>query len=88
MLILYDAVGILADAVGRSLANPTYVEIHMPPLTARWTKLKDDDPTLIPLLEVSFQIILFAVFDVFKCLASVATAMGSSFIPCDPGTSG
>ena len=54
MLILYDAVGTLADAVGRSLANPTYVEILMPPLTARWAKLKDDDPNLIPLLEASF----------------------------------
>jgi len=53
MLILYDAVGTLADAVGRELSNPTYVEILMPPLTNRWAKLKDDDPDLIPLLEVS-----------------------------------
>lgn len=52
MLILYDAVGTLADAVGRALASPTYVEILMPPLTARWSKLKDDDEDLIPLLEV------------------------------------
>ena len=54
MLMLYDAVGILADAAGRSPENSTYIDIHMLPLTARWTKLKDDDPTLIPLLEVSF----------------------------------
>lgn len=66
MLILYDAVGTLADAVGRALSHPTYVEILMPPLTARWAKLKDDDPNLIPLLE---------------CLASVTIAMGSSFLP-------
>jgi transportin-1 len=52
MLILYDAVGTLADAVGRELSNPTYVDILMPPLTNRWAKLKDDDPDLIPLLEV------------------------------------
>lgn len=52
MLILYDAVGTLADAVGRELSNPTYVEILMPPLTNRWAKLKDDDVDLIPLLEV------------------------------------
>ncbi|KAF8870895.1 transportin-PC [Infundibulicybe gibba] len=66
MLILYDAVGTLADAVGRALQNPTYVEILMPPLTNRWSKLKDDDDDLIPLLE---------------CLASVTIAMGPSFLP-------
>ncbi|KAF8870365.1 transportin-PC [Infundibulicybe gibba] len=63
---LYDAVGTLADAVGRALQNPTYVEILMPPLTNRWSKLKDDDDDLIPLLE---------------CLASVTIAMGPSFLP-------
>jgi len=52
MLILYDAVGTLADAVGRALSNPVYVDILMPPLTKRWSKLKDDDEDLIPLLEV------------------------------------
>jgi hypothetical protein len=52
MLILYDAVGTLADAVGRALQNPLYVEILMPPLTNRWSKLKDDEEDLIPLLEV------------------------------------
>ncbi|KAE9408726.1 ARM repeat-containing protein [Gymnopus androsaceus JB14] len=69
MLILYDAVGTLADAVGRELSNPTYVEILMPPLTNRWAKLKDDDLDLIPLLE---------------CLASVTIAMGHSFLPYAP----
>jgi len=52
MLILYDAVGTLADAVGRALQNTVYVDILMPPLTNRWSKLKDDDEDLIPLLEV------------------------------------
>ena len=52
MLILYDAVGTLADAVGSALQNPTYVEILMPPLLKRWSKLKDDDEDLVPLLEV------------------------------------
>lgn len=52
MLILYDAIGTLADAVGRALSNPHYVEILMPPLTGRWNKLQDDDEDLIPLLEV------------------------------------
>ncbi|KAF7979025.1 hypothetical protein HWV62_44005 [Athelia sp. TMB] len=66
MLILYDAVGTLADAVGRALSNPVYVDILMPPLTKRWSKLKDDDEDLIPLLE---------------CLASVTIAIGPSFAP-------
>lgn len=52
MLILYDAIGTLADAVGRALSNPQYVEILMPPLTGRWNKLQDDEDDLIPLLEV------------------------------------
>jgi len=62
MLILYDAVGTLADAVGRALENPTYVEILMPPLTKRWTKLKDDDEDLIPLLEVRRFWLRFSLF--------------------------
>ncbi|TFK50859.1 ARM repeat-containing protein [Heliocybe sulcata] len=66
MLILYDAIGTLADAVGRALANPMYVDILMPPLTKKWAKLKDDDEDLIPLLE---------------CLASVTIAMGPAFLP-------
>ncbi|TEB38110.1 ARM repeat-containing protein [Coprinellus micaceus] len=66
MLILYDAVGTLADAVGRALQNPLYVDILMPPLTKRWSKLADDDEDLIPLLE---------------CLASVTIAMGPAFLP-------
>lgn len=53
MLILYDAVGTLADAVGSALQTPAYVEILMPSLIHRWSKLKDDDDDLIPLLEVS-----------------------------------
>ena len=52
MLILYDAVCTLADAVGPALSNPAYVEILMPPLTSRLSKLKNDDLDLIPLLEV------------------------------------
>ncbi|KAF9243191.1 armadillo-type protein [Melanogaster broomeanus] len=62
MLILYDAVGTLADAVGRALSL-------MPPLTARWNKLQDDEDDLIPLLE---------------CLASVTIAMGPGFVPYAP----
>lgn len=53
LLILYDAIGTLADAVGDSLNKPELIEILMPPLIAKWQKLQDDDPDLIPLLEVS-----------------------------------
>ena len=52
ILILYDAVGTLADAVGKALSDTKYVEILMPPLMNRIAKLKDDDPNLIPLLGV------------------------------------
>lgn len=53
MLILYDAVGTLADAVGSALRDPGYVDILMPPLMKRWEKLKNEDEDLVPLLEVS-----------------------------------
>jgi len=52
LLILYDAIGTLADAVGNALENPQFVNILMPPLLARWQGLADDDDDLIPLLEV------------------------------------
>ncbi|EJD41686.1 ARM repeat-containing protein [Auricularia subglabra TFB-10046 SS5] len=66
MLILYDAVGTLADAVGSALQNPMYVQILMPPLISRWERLRDDDFDLVPLLE---------------CLSSVTIAIGPGFIP-------
>ncbi|KAL8292224.1 hypothetical protein RQP46_001690 [Phenoliferia psychrophenolica] len=65
LLILYDAIGTLADAVGSSLNNPAYINILMPPLIERWGTLPDADNDLIPLLE---------------CLSSVVIAMGPGFI--------
>ena len=53
LLILYDALGTLADSVGSALGAPVYLDILMPPLINRWLKLADDDPDLVPLLEVS-----------------------------------
>lgn len=53
LLILYDAIGTLADAVGSALNNPAYIDILMPPLIDRWGKLPDGDNDLIPLLEVT-----------------------------------
>ena len=69
MLVLYDAVGTLADSVGPALNAPEYIEMLMGPLTAKWAALDDADPDLIPLLE---------------CLASVTIAMGAGFQPHAP----
>ncbi|KAG5335853.1 hypothetical protein C0989_000203 [Termitomyces sp. Mn162] len=66
MLILYDAVGTFANAVGRALQDPRYIDILMPPLTAKWSNLRDEDEKLIPSLE---------------CLASVTIAIGQAFLP-------
>lgn len=52
LLILYDAIGTLADSVGDALGQPGYLEILMPPLIDRWQRLGDNDPDLVPLLEV------------------------------------
>ncbi|MFH4974294.1 hypothetical protein AB6A40_001003 [Gnathostoma spinigerum] len=70
LLILYDAIGTLADSVGSHLNQPTYVELLMRPLMTKWASLGDDDKELFPLLE---------------CLSSVANALHEAFLPfCDP----
>lgn len=70
LLILYDAIGTLADSVGQALGSrPEYVDILMPPLIAKWSELPDDDGQLIPLLE---------------CLSSVTIALGPAFAPHSP----
>nr|XP_029504434.1 transportin-2-like [Oncorhynchus nerka] len=52
LLILYDAIGTLADSVGHHLNQPEYIQKLMPPLIAKWNELKDEDKDLFPLLEV------------------------------------
>ena len=52
LLILYDAIGTLADAVGDSLNQKELIDTLMPPLIAKWQALEDDDEDIIPLLEV------------------------------------
>lgn len=64
LLILYDAVGTLADAVGSGLQNPVLLQILMRPLEQKWSRLGDDDEDLVPLLE---------------CLTSVTIAAGPAF---------
>eukprot|EP00741_Cyanophora_paradoxa_P008025 tig00001239_g7764.t1 len=65
LLILYDAIGTLADSVGSDLNRPEYVAMLMPPLIVRWNQLSDVDKNLFPLLE---------------CLTSVAQALGPGFL--------
>jgi len=69
LLILYDAIGTLADAVASELNKPDLINILMPPLIVRWNALPDDNPGLLPLLE---------------CLTSIATALGDGFINFAP----
>ncbi|KAK7940263.1 hypothetical protein WMY93_003589 [Mugilogobius chulae] len=70
LLILYDAIGTLADSVGHHLNQPEYIQKLMNPLIVKWNELKDEDKDLFPLLE---------------CLSSVATALQSGFLPyCEP----
>ncbi|XP_043920372.1 transportin-1 [Protopterus annectens] len=70
LLILYDAIGTLADSVGHHLNKQEYIQMLMPPLIQKWNLLKDEDKDLFPLLE---------------CLSSVATALQSGFLPyCEP----
>lgn len=70
LLILYDAIGTLADSVGNHLNKEDYIRLLMPPLIEKWSILKDEDKDLFPLLE---------------CLSSVATALQSGFLPyCGP----
>lgn len=70
LLILYDAIGTLADSVGNHLNKPEFIQMLMPPLIAKWNSLRDEDKDLFPLLE---------------CLSSVATALQSGFLPyCEP----
>lgn len=66
LLILYDAIGTLADSVGHHLNTDEYINLLMPPLIQKWNMLKDEDKDLFPLLE---------------CLSSIATALQSGFLP-------
>ncbi|KAJ0412082.1 hypothetical protein ATCC90586_004002 [Pythium insidiosum] len=64
LLILYDAIGTLADSVGENLNHPELIATLMPPLIAKWNVLGDRDREILPL---------------FECLASVSQALGNGF---------
>ncbi|KAI8376232.1 armadillo-type protein [Radiomyces spectabilis] len=64
LLILYDALGTLAESVGSALNHPRCLSLMMPPLIAKWNDLSDQDTDLFPLLE---------------CLSSITAALGTGF---------
>lgn len=66
MLLLYDAIGTVADSVRGELNKPEYINTLLPPLIIKWNQLADDDLNLLPLLE---------------CITSVASALGVGFQP-------
>ncbi|KAI8092910.1 armadillo-type protein [Halteromyces radiatus] len=66
VLLLYDTLGTLADAVGEALGAPQYIDMVMKPLITKWQETPDDNTDLFPLLE---------------CLSSVTTALGKNFKP-------
>ncbi|KAJ3148566.1 hypothetical protein HDU89_004663 [Geranomyces variabilis] len=66
LLILYDAVGTLADAVGPRLREDRYIQMLMNPLLFKWQHIPDMDRGIFPL---------------FECMSSVASALGPQFAP-------
>lgn len=52
LLILYDTVAALADAVGPELGKPEYLDLLMPAVIGKWAATLDFDPALFSLFEV------------------------------------
>ncbi|CAD6590850.1 MAG: hypothetical protein ASARMPREDX12_004754 [Alectoria sarmentosa] len=66
MFILYDCVQTLAEQVGPPLRRQDLIDLLMPAVIKRWSKISDQSQELFPLLE---------------CLSYVATALGDAFAP-------
>lgn len=66
LLILFDAVAQLAEAVGCALAHPEIVAVLMPAVLGKWEKLRDDERGLIPCTE---------------CICALVGAMGELTLP-------
>jgi len=66
LLILYNAIGTLAESFGEAINTQEFINLIMQPLVKRWTMLNDDDRDLFPLLE---------------CLSYIAIGMGQGFLP-------
>ena len=69
MVILYDCVQTLAENVGTTLAQPELMDLLMPALLGRWSKVSDRSRELFSLLE---------------CLSYVASSLGDFFSPYAP----
>lgn len=69
LLILYDATGTLAEAVGQDLNKPQYVQALLTPLADKFDKVADNDRSIIAL---------------FECLSILARSLGQSFLPLAP----
>ena len=64
LVILYDACGTLAEALGDELNKPELIAILLPPLIAKWDAVPDEDKSLLPLLE---------------CMSYIVQALGMGF---------
>ncbi|KAJ1936987.1 hypothetical protein EC988_008026, partial [Linderina pennispora] len=60
LIILYDAVGTLAEAVGSELNQQNYIDMLMPHLLTRWESVQTEDQHMFPL---------------FECLSAIALAL-------------
>ena len=61
---LYDSIQTLLDVVGPAVADPSYINIILPPLMEKWRSIQDGDKDLWPL---------------FECMSSVAASFGHLF---------
>jgi len=64
LVILYDACGTLAEALGEELNKPELIAILLPPLISKWDAVPDEDKSLLPLLE---------------CMSYIVQALGMGF---------
>jgi transportin-1 len=64
LIILYDACGTLAEALGEELNKPELIAVLLPPLIAKWDAVPDEDKSLLPLLE---------------CMSYIVQALGMGF---------
>lgn len=80
-MILYDAVGTLADSVGDAMQVEKYVALIMPPLIQKWELIQDEDRDLFPLLEVFLLLSSSQLVYVFSC-SSVRSTVFSICTHC------
>mmetsp|Transcript_21721 Transcript_21721/g.47478 ORF Transcript_21721/g.47478 Transcript_21721/m.47478 type:complete len:916 (+) Transcript_21721:105-2852(+) len=64
--LVYDALGTLAEAVGKRIADPALVPLYMSPLYQRFLALQPTDKDLLPLME---------------CFITLAIMLGRAFEP-------